>query len=323
MSIVVSKLHTFTGHKDCVYTLENSPQGPVFFSGAGDGMVVSWNIQNPEQGKLLAKVGASVYALHYDSSRNQLIIGQNYEGIHRVNLENKEAVAAVETAPVETAAVETGSVKITEAAIFDITTFENKILVGDGNGVITAVDAETLGVIKRIRACKESVRTMAVHPHRQEMAVGFSDNTIRIIDLHDLKVKQVIEAHKNSVFTLCYSPDYKVLLSGSRDAHLKIWNVEENYTLQEAIVAHMYTINHISFSPDGKYFVTCSMDKSVKVWDAHQFKLLKVIDKARHAGHGTSVNRTLWPGHTLENGDYTLISASDDRTISLWAIHAE
>jgi WD40 repeat protein len=252
-----------------------------------------------------------------------LIIGQNYEGIHRINLENKEGVAPVETATVETAAVETDSVKLTEAAIFDITTWNGKIFVGDGNGVITVVDAETLGVIKRIRASKERVRAMAVHPHRQELAAGYSDNTIRIFDLHSLKVKQVIEAHKNSVFTLCYSPDYSMLLSGSRDAHLKIWDVTKDYVLEEAIVAHMYTINHVSFSSDGKYFATCSMDKSVKVWDAQQFKLLKVIDKARYAGHGTSVNRTLWPAYVIEDGKYPIISASDDRTISLWDVQLE
>lgn len=305
MPIVVSKSHTFTGHKDCVYTLEKSAHDHIFFSGGGDGMIVSWNLQTPEQGQLLAKVNSSVYALHYDSTRNYMIIGQNYEGIHLVNLENKAS---------------TGSVKITEAAIFDIKTWENKILVGDGNGVVTVIDANTLSVIKRIRASKERVRAMAIHPHRQEMAVGYSDNTIRIIDLNSLKVKQVIEAHSNSIFTVCYSPDYNVLLSGSRDAHLKVWNVAENYTLQESIVAHMYTINHISFSQDGKYFVTCSMDKSVKVWDAKEFKLLKVIDKARYAGHGTSVNKTLWPSNALENGKYNIISASDDRSISLWEV---
>jgi WD40 repeat protein len=55
------------------------------------------------------------------------------------------------------------------------------------------------------------------------------------------------------------------------------------------------------------------MDKSIKVWDLEELKLLKVIDKARHAGHGTSVNKLLWtPGQ--------LLSASDDRSISAWDV---
>ena len=57
------------------------------------------------------------------------------------------------------------------------------------------------------------------------------------------------------------------------------------------------------------------MDKSIKVWDTTELKLLKVIDKARHAGHGTSVNKLLWTSFNDQ-----LISASDDRTLSVWSL---
>jgi WD40 repeat protein len=105
------------------------------------------------------------------------------------------------------------------------------------------------------------------------------------------------------------------LLSGSRDARLKIWDVEAGYVLEKEIVAHTFAINYIDFSPNSNYFATCSMDKSVKIWDSESFKLLKVIDRARHAGHGTSVNKLLWTKY-----DNQIVSASDDRTISVWKI---
>ena len=60
------------------------------------------------------------------------------------------------------------------------------------------------------------------------------------------------------------------------------------------------------------------MDKSIKVWDAEALKLLKVIDRSRHAGHGTSVNKVLWTNYNDQ-----LLSASDDRTISVWNINFE
>jgi WD40 repeat protein len=96
---------------------------------------------------------------------------------------------------------------------------------------------------------------------------------------------------------------------------LKVWDVSANYIQVAEVVAHMYAINHLDFSPDGKHFVTCSMDKSIKVWDTEALKLLKVIDRARHAGHGTSVNKLLWTSFNNQ-----LLSASDDRTISVWQI---
>jgi WD40 repeat protein len=128
-------------------------------------------------------------------------------------------------------------------------------------------------------------------------------------------MKQEWHAHGNSVFTLAYSPDYSLLLSGSRDARLKVWQPDANYGFGTEIAAHLYAINHIAFSPDGKHFVTCSLDKSIKVWDSDNLSLLKVIDKARHAGHGTSVNKLLWTSFHNQ-----VISASDDRTISIWDV---
>ncbi|PIQ20460.1 MAG: hypothetical protein COW65_14840, partial [Cytophagales bacterium CG18_big_fil_WC_8_21_14_2_50_42_9] len=65
-----------------------------------------------------------------------------------------------------------------------------------------------------------------------------------------------------------------------------------------------------------QYFATCSMDKSIKVWHAQSFKLLKVIDKARHAGHGTSVNKLFW-----SDRQNSLVSCSDDRTVSVWNLN--
>ena len=123
---------------------------------------------------------------------------------------------------------------------------------------------------------QNAARCLAINPEKKEFAVGYSDNHIRIFDLTTFELKQEFEAHKNSVFALQYDPNYQHLFSGSRDAHLKIWDASANYAAVESIVAHMYTINHIAFRPDGKYFATCSKDKSVKVWDAEKFKLLKI-----------------------------------------------
>jgi WD40 repeat protein len=122
-------------------------------------------------------------------------------------------------------------------------------------------------------------------------------------------------AHKNSVFALRYSPDGKYLLSGGRDAHLNIWDHKENYRLKESIIAHMYAIHSIDYREDGRFFATCSMDKTIKIWDAENFKLLKVIDKSRHGGHLTSVNKIFW-----SNYKNRLISCSDDRSISIWEL---
>jgi WD40 repeat protein len=298
--VTVAKRRTLTGHRDSIYTLEAGPDGRHFYSGGGDGMVAEWDLTDPENGKLLAKLPASVYGLHHVPERNLLVIGQNFEGIHLVDPDLRK---------------EKGSLKFTEAAIFDLTSYGNTLFAATGDGMLTAIDLDTLKVKQKLQLSARSVRTLALNPERKEMAAGLSDNSIRILDLDTLTQLHAIDGHTNSVFTVRYSPDYRYLLSGSRDAHLKVWDPARHYELANSIVAHMYAINNVAYSPDGRHFVTCSMDKSIKIWDAEAFRLLKVIDKARHAGHGTSVNKLLWAG--LDDG---LVSCSDDRTISVWDI---
>lgn len=301
--IKVEKIDTFTGHRDCVYTLEKSGEVHRFFSAAGDGFVVRWNLQKPDVGELIAKVGHSVYALAYLPQENHLWVAENFEGIHVIDIETKQELRSLKLAPTN---------------YFDIQIYKNQAFLAGGDGIISVIDVASFSFRKHIKASDMSVRCLAINPVERELAAGFSDNTIKIFDLTTLELKQVIAAHNNSVFTIKYSPDFKFLLSGSRDARLKIWDVEQNYVLEEEIVAHTFAINHISYQPNNKRFATCSMDKSVKIWDAETFKLLKVIDRARHAGHGTSVNKLLWTEY-----DDQIVSGSDDRTISVWKLYDE
>lgn len=298
--VTVAKLHAFTGHRDCVYTLQPGNMPSAFFSGAGDGMIVRWDMQNPEAGELIAKLPNSVYALHYHAQSNVLLAGHNYDGIHFLDWENKKELA---------------SLHLTQSAIFDIQSYGNKIFVACGDGQILCVDGEKVVITDRNKHSESKARTIAIHAQRGELAVGYSDYSIRVFDLETLALKHVWQAHQNSVFTLRYSPGGHYLFSGSRDARLKVWDVQAGYLQAAEVVAHLYAINHIEFSPDAKHFVTCSLDKSIKVWHTEELRLLKVIDKARHAGHGTSVNKLLWTSFESQ-----LLSASDDRSISAWQL---
>ncbi len=296
VKVKVSRSGVMTGHKDCVYTLAASPDSTRFFSGGGDGLVVHWDLHDPERGQLIARVPNSIYALEYLENPDLLVVGHNYEGIHLIDWRNRKEVA---------------SLKCTKGAIFDMKSVGNRLYIGDSSGTLTVVDVGNWRILAQKEFSDKSLRCLAVHERRGELAMGFSDHTIRIAGLEDLEVRTELDNHSNSIFTITYHPERDFLYSAGRDAHLVIWDSLNNYKVKDDIIAHMYAINHISFSPDGKHFVTCSMDKSIKVWDADTFRLLKVIDKARHAGHGTSVNKTLWLKEAL-------ISASDDRTISAW-----
>ncbi len=296
--VQVQRLHSLTGHRDAVYNLQPSHARDQIFSASGDGMIVQWNLSHPEEGQLIARLPNSVYALHYDHARKVLIAGHNYDGIHVLDPENKKEIA---------------SLQLTDSAIFDIQSAGNAWFVACGDGSIYRINPDGMRIVKHYRGSEKSARCIDYNKVTGEIAVGYSDHFVRVFDA-ELELKKEWRAHTNSVFTVRFSPDGKSLFTGSRDARLKLWD-SEKFELIEEVVAHLFAINHLDFSPDGKHFVTCSMDKSIKVWDREEMKLLKVIDRARHAGHGTSVNRLLWTDFNNQ-----LLSASDDRTISVWQI---
>jgi WD40 repeat protein len=298
--MIIRKVDTFSGHRDSVYTIISDNTDHGFYSAGGDGFVIQWDLKKPDLGKLVAKAGVSVYSLCLDTTNDFLWIGQNFEGIQVLDIINNK--------------IEYTS-KITASAIFDIKIWNNKALLALGDGVIAVMDVPSLSVQKHIKVSGNSVRSISVNPFTGEFAVGDSDWNIHIFDFDGFKLKKTISAHTNSVFSVQYSPDGNFLFTTGRDAHVKIWDVRNNYEAIKDVAAHMYAVNNLVFSPDGKHFATCSMDKSIKLWDAETFRLKKIIDRSRLAGHATSVNKLIWT-----NFENQLVSCSDDRMISVWEV---
>jgi WD40 repeat protein len=115
MPVQVQKLHTFTGHRDCIYTIESSGDASVFFSASGDGMVVKWNLSSPDEGELIARLPNSVYAIHRMKESDLLVVGNNFEGIHLLNWRNKKEIK---------------SLKLSSSSIFDIQSFHEDLIIG-------------------------------------------------------------------------------------------------------------------------------------------------------------------------------------------------
>ncbi|WP_370089845.1 WD40 repeat domain-containing protein [Ekhidna sp.] len=294
--ISVKKLHTFLGHNDSIYTLQ-SLDDHRFISAGGDGMVVLWDLKSPDEGEVIAKVEGSVYGLTFDEEEGILYVGQNNDGIHKIDLKEKK---------------ELKSVQLGNHQIFDIKIINDTIWAGLSNGEVVTLTKD-LAIENRVKYANDRVRRFDACDG--QVAIAFSDNLTRIVDLASMKVVNELSGHKNSVFAAKYHPSGKYVISGGRDAQLKVWDTQADYVLRESIAAHLYTINDVIFRQDGRYFVTASMDKSIKLWDAHNFQLLKVLDKHRHAGHGNSVNKLLWMNYRD-----LLVTCSDDRSISVWEI---
>ena len=188
VKILVNKLHTLTGHNDCIYALTEGADPRYFYTGAGDGLVVEWDLDQPKDGKLVAKLPHSVYALTVDKQRNQLVIGHNFEGIHIIDLADRKEI---------------WNLKLTSAAIFDLKILGDELFVATGDGVLIIVDLLTQAVKKHLKLSTKSLRVIAIAPGKQHLALGCSDHSIKVIDLAaGYSPLAELSGHTNSVFAL-------------------------------------------------------------------------------------------------------------------------
>ena len=297
-SVKVHKIKQLIGHASAVFALSPGSESRYVLSGSGDGLVVRWDLDFEDDPKAIAKVPANVFSLLL-LDQDSLLVGQMNGGLHLVDLN---------------AGKELRNLGDGSHAVFCLMNLPRRglILSGTAEGKLHIWRRSDFELIRSVPVSEKSLRSIAYNG-RGEIAIGSSDNKIYLLDVESFRLKKILEGHLNSVFTVCYDPNTGNIVSGSRDAHLRIWNSKGDCL--EMIPAHMYTINEIAWHPELPIFATGSRDKTIKIWSAEDYSLLKVIDRDKSEGHLNSVNKLYW-----SRWNNFLISCSDDRSLMVWQI---
>lgn len=299
--IKVKKIAQLTGHNASIFSLIDGKKKSHFISGAGDGWIVDWNLDDPEMGKLIAKIDTQLFSMIYLRKTNGIVAGNMNGGVHWIDLSQPE---------------HTKNIAHHRRGTFQIKQIGEYIFTIGGDGILTKWSIPERRSLESLQLSGQSLRALDYSHARNEIAIGASDNCIYLLDANTLQLRKTLHnAHDNSVFSIRYAPNGRFLLSGGRDAHLKIWELEKDFELISTQPAHWFTINSIVFHPKGHLFATGSRDKTIKIWDARTFKLIKVIETIRDGGHLNSVNKLLWTSYK----NY-LISGSDDRSMIIWDV---
>jgi WD repeat-containing protein 61 len=294
MKTTSEKKFILDGHKGPVYELLALDQDN-FLSAGSDRIVVKWNNSNTKEGNVLAKASDSIYSFHIIKELNRLLIGQGSGGVHVINLDDgiEEKLLQLHTAPV-----------------FKVRSFPGLPYVFSlgGDGILHILNFN-FDVLHSIRLSEQKLRSIAVDPENNYILIGNGEGMITMLDAKNFHVLKSWQAHMEGfgVNIIHFTPDGKHYLTGSRDAHLHVYD-SNDHTLLEKLPAHRAAIYDIAFHKTGKYFATASRDKSIKVWDLNTMKVLQRIDKDAGNGHGYSVNCCIWM-------DDLLISSGDDRMI--------
>ncbi|KAI9055768.1 hypothetical protein LZ554_000709 [Drepanopeziza brunnea f. sp. 'monogermtubi'] len=128
-----------------------------------------------------------------------------------------------------------------------------------------------------------------------------------------LILKGTLEGHSGWVTSLATSIENpNLLLSGSRDKTLIIWNLTRDDTAygypKRSLHGHSHIISDCVISSDGAYALSASWDKTLRLWE-----LSTGTTTRRFVGH---TNDVLSVSFSADNRQ--IVSGSRDRTIKLW-----
>jgi len=289
MSIQVAKVRNFTGHSQAVYTLCGDNENDIFYSAGADGMVVKWQLEQPD-GELIIRFPFAIYSLYQFD--DLLFCGGSKGELTIFNLKAKSIVRQIY--------LETN-------AIFDIVFWNNQLIIGNKIGQLIVLNSNW-EIERQLKLSTNSIRKMI--PTNDNLFVTGSEGMIWSLS-KSFEILAAVKGHEQSIFGMDYQKHTETLYTGGRDAILKIWNAFE---LSESINAHWFHINYIAINPTQIYYATCSLDKSIKIWNAENNALLKVINNEKYEAHQSSVNKILWIGINR------FISCSDDRMIMCFEI---
>ena len=87
--------------------------------------------------------------------------------------------------------------------------------------------------------------------------------------------------HTKGVRKIDLFPQYgHLLLSGSFDSKIKIWDVHQKRRCMRTCMGHSQGVNDVQFSNDGDCFLSSSLDRHIKLWDTETGKCR--IDLTNH-----------------------------------------
>jgi WD40 repeat protein/energy-coupling factor transporter ATP-binding protein EcfA2 len=114
---------------------------------------------------------------------------------------------------------------------------------------------------------------------------------------------------KSSVNAVAISPDGKMIVSGSYNKTVRLWDVSGN-PIGQPLRGHEDCVNSVAFSLDGKLIISGSDDNTVRLWDIDGNPIGQPL-----RGHEDAVNSV-----AISPDGKLIVSGSSDKTVRLWDI---
>ncbi|KAI8458557.1 WD40-repeat-containing domain protein [Phakopsora pachyrhizi] len=157
------------------------------------------------------------------------------------------------------------------------------------------------------------INDLSWSPDSNYLVSASDDHSVRIFSTSNLRstpsTTQLI-GHSNCVYCLKFNPIGTVLISGSFDETIKVWDFIGGKLLR-TLPGHSEVVSCLDFSRDGSVIVSGSFDGLIRLWDATSGQCLKTLVISKDTNSPvTFVSFTPNSNH--------LITCSLDSIVRLW-----
>ncbi|ELR14807.1 Rfwd1prov protein [Acanthamoeba castellanii str. Neff] len=121
------------------------------------------------------------------------------------------------------------------------------------------------------------------------------------VDSHSFKLKGEFNGHDGPVWALAVNKKRQMLVSGSSDETIRIWDLA-TFKTRNTLVGHGGIVHAVVVV--GRKLISGSSDKTIRVWNLKTMKLERTI-----TGHGNTICKLVVEGNLLFSGSYTEIKA--------------
>lgn len=155
--------------------------------------------------------------------------------------------------------------------------------------------------------------SIAWHPSQHILVVGRKDGLVDILPSTKKGPHRLVR-HGTPVRAVAYTPDAQLLITGSDEGLLCVWDIHRKVpTLVHHVVkAHSSWIMSVSVLSDSRRFVTCGSDRKIHVWSVGQIYAPM---------HTFQSDGTVWTTHVTPQRDpQRLITGSEDGWLQIYSL---
>ena len=152
---------------------------------------------------------------------------------------------------------------------------------------------------------------LAFNAAAHRLAKGMADGRVEVWDSESAKMIWSLPAHSASVNALTFSSDGALLITGSADKMIRVWNAANGEIAGE--IFSPVAVAALAFHDESQQVVSGGAENSIRVWKMPMHADYEAIEVKELKGHGNTIT-------ALEfiNGGKQLLSSSADGSMILW-----